>query len=139
MARAGRKPASSVIAARAGLRSARRRVTSLARVLVNAVATVVRRREEREVRRDALVVQVHAVAYMGVDVVLAPGHAHDQVRHVVVRPAAVREAGGLWSGDARRVVGQRAEPLDRVGRGRGHRTIEAETLRVSGLADVLIY
>src|SRR5207253_6186046 len=97
MARAGSKPASaSVTAARAGLRSARRGVTSLARVLVNAVATVVRRREEREVRRDALVVQVHAVADAVVDVVLAPDHAHDQVRHVVVRPAAVREAGGIW-------------------------------------------
>src|SRR5438128_4126095 len=73
MARAGRTPTSTSAAAgaRAGFRRARRGVTSLARVPVNPVAAVVGRRQEGEVRRDALVVQVHAVADVVVDVVLA--------------------------------------------------------------------
>src|SRR5207237_2871931 len=48
-----------------------RRVTSFPRVLVNAVAAVEGRRQEREVGRDALVVHVNAVADAVVDVVLA--------------------------------------------------------------------
>src|SRR5438552_19184512 len=74
-ARAGRKPTSA--SAAAGGRRGFETVTSLPGVLVNPVAAVVGRRQEGEVRRDARVVQVHAVADMVVVVVLAHGRGHD--------------------------------------------------------------
>src|SRR5207247_10731362 len=90
-ARPTRPTSASVAAAhaRCGL------LTSLPRILVHPVAAVVRRREEGEIRREPLVVDVHAVPDPVVDVVLPAGHAVDDVGHVVVRTAPVRDARAI--------------------------------------------
>src|SRR5690242_9127941 len=62
-----------------------RRSGSFPRIAVAAVPAVVRRREEREVGRDALLLHADAVADEVLDVEGAAGDSHDLVGHVVVR------------------------------------------------------
>src|SRR6185503_204049 len=62
------------------------------RILMPAVASVLRRGEERKPVRQRAEVAIHAVAGAGRDEVRATHHAHGDVGHVVLRAAAVGPA-----------------------------------------------